>query len=86
MPCHCVFKEPEDTKCLISLHDRYVIVPTDKAPNNFVFVCTGYYYQCNSSVKLGLTNTYWAILNNSKSVISSFGINIGEHNQDVLDS
>ena len=42
----CVFKDPEVTKCLKSLHDKYVIVPTDKAPNNFVFVCKDYYHQC----------------------------------------
>jgi hypothetical protein len=31
-----VFKDQEAVKCLFSLHDRYVIVPEDKASNNIV--------------------------------------------------
>jgi hypothetical protein len=34
-----VFKDQEAVKCLSPLHDKYVIVPTDKASNNIVFVC-----------------------------------------------
>ena len=49
----CVFKDPEVTKCLKSLHDKYVIVP----PNNFV--CKDYYHQCLVN-ELGSTNTYLA--------------------------
>jgi hypothetical protein len=33
-----VFKEQEAVKCLSSLHDKYVIVPAEKASNNIVFV------------------------------------------------
>jgi hypothetical protein len=32
--------------CLSSLHDKYVIVPADKASNNIVFVCKSYYFEC----------------------------------------
>ena len=38
-----VFKDQEAVKCLSSLHDKYVIVPADKASNNIVFVCKSYY-------------------------------------------
>jgi hypothetical protein len=31
---------------LSSLHDKYVIVPADKASNNIVFVCKSYYFEC----------------------------------------
>jgi hypothetical protein len=31
-----VFKEQEAVKCLSSLHDKYVIVPVDKASSNIV--------------------------------------------------
>ena len=31
---------------LADLHDHYVIVPADKAPNNVVFVCKTYYLSC----------------------------------------
>ena len=33
-------------KCLSDLHDKYVVVPADKAANNVVFVCKSYYYEC----------------------------------------
>jgi hypothetical protein len=32
-------------KCLSSLHDKYVIVPADKASNIIVFVCKSYYFE-----------------------------------------
>ena len=32
--------------CLSSLHDKYVVVPADKASNNIVFVCKKHYYDC----------------------------------------
>ena len=41
-----VFKDQEAVKCLSSLHDKYVIVPADKASNNIVFVCKSYYFEC----------------------------------------
>ena len=41
-----VFKNPDAAKCLAKLHDKYVVVPADKAANNIVFVCKRYYYEC----------------------------------------
>jgi hypothetical protein len=41
-----VFKDQEAVKCLSSLHDKYVIVPVDKASYNIVFVCKSYYFEC----------------------------------------
>jgi hypothetical protein len=32
----CFFKDPNVAKHLSLLHDKYVIVSTDKAPNNIV--------------------------------------------------
>jgi hypothetical protein len=40
-----VFKDQEAVNCLSSLHDKYVIVPADKASNNIVFVCKSYYFE-----------------------------------------
>jgi hypothetical protein len=37
-----IFKDQEAVKCLSSLHDKYVIVPADKASNNIVFVCKSF--------------------------------------------
>ena len=80
------------SRTLKSLHDKYAIVPADKAPNNFVFVWKVYYHQCLVN-EFGSTNTYLAtalikeeILQNHKSVISAFGINIDQQNQDVSKS
>jgi hypothetical protein len=50
-----VFKDQEAVKCLSSLHDKYVIVPADKASNNIVFVCKSYYFECLIK-KLGINN------------------------------
>ena len=41
-----VFKDKDAVKCLSDLHDKYVVVPADKAANNVVFVCKSYYYEC----------------------------------------
>ena len=50
-----VFKDQEAVKCLSFLHDKYVIVPADKASNNIVFVCKSYYYECLIK-ELGIDN------------------------------
>ena len=34
-----IYKDPNVAKHLYFLHDKYVIVPADKAPNNISFVC-----------------------------------------------
>ena len=47
------FKQPtgkllqnEDVKeCLSDLHNKYVFVPADKAPNNIIIVCKRYYIE-----------------------------------------
>jgi hypothetical protein len=38
-----IFKDPNVAKHLYLLHDKYVIVSADKAPNNIVFVCKSHY-------------------------------------------
>ena len=41
-----VFSDTDVTEHLADLHNRYVIVPADKASNNVVFVCKTYYFEC----------------------------------------
>ena len=41
-----VFKDPDAHECMSSLHEKYVVVPADKASNNIVFICKSYYYMC----------------------------------------
>jgi hypothetical protein len=58
-----VFKDQEAVKCLSSLHDKYVIVPVDKASNNIVFVCKSYYFECLIK-ELGInSNTIFEFVN-----------------------
>ena len=38
-----VLKDPEVTQYLEQLHRRFVIVPIDKASNNFAFICKSFY-------------------------------------------
>ena len=34
-----VFKDPDVTETMSSTHDKYVVVPADKSPNNIVLIC-----------------------------------------------
>ena len=38
-------EDPVVSRYLEDLHDHFVIVPADKAPNN-VFICKAFYYSC----------------------------------------
>ena len=88
-----IFKDPNVVKDLASLHDRYVVVPADKDPN-MVFVCKRHYISCLIN-ELGIDNslgnptntpttlTRVEILDNHKSVLSSFGIATEESELDL---
>ena len=90
-----VFKDQEAVKCLSSLHDKYVIVPADKASNNIVFVCKSYYFECLIK-ELGINNntssntTYKStsfdkdeILANHRSFVTSLNIPSGKESEDL---
>ena len=87
-----VFKDPDAMKCLTELHDKYVVVPADKAANNFVFVCKTYYYQCLIN-ELGITKTDATyrqctfnideIMANHRSFLSEYNIKIKEDQNDL---
>ena len=74
---------------LNDLHDQFVIVPADKAPNNVVFICNAFYYSCllkelDNSDRGNASSTYQRtnlskseIFINHRSVLSSFGVNTG---------
>jgi hypothetical protein len=76
-------------------HDKYVIVPADKASNNIVFVCKSYYFECLIK-ELGMHNntssntTYKPtsfdkdeILANHSSFLTSLNIPSGEESEDL---
>ena len=86
------FKNPDVVDALSSLHDKYVVVPADKASNNIVFICKNHYLQCLTK-ELGINRTTGnpinsltsftkdEILQNHKSVLLSFGINFKENEE-----
>ena len=88
-----IFCDPEVVRELSRLHENFVIVPADKASNNYTFVCRKYYVSILIE-ELGLNSlpgnpTYnltdfsaSEVLNNHKSVLTSFGIH---PNKDKLD-
>jgi len=51
-----IFKYPNVAKHLSLLHDKYVIVSADKAPNYIVFVCKSHYIDCMTK-ELGIDNS-----------------------------
>ena len=80
------FDDPSVWECLDALHDKYVVVPADKASNNIIFVCKQYYIQClknelqinsddesNTTYSLS-TLSEEEILQNHATVLSEFGI------------
>ena len=89
-----IFKDPNVAKHLSLLHDKYVIVPADKVPNNIVFVCKSHYIDCLIK-ELGIdnslgnptytptTHTKEQILDNHRSVVCSFGISTKDEELDL---
>ena len=79
------FSDPDVVTGLSRLHENFVIVPADKASNNYTFVCKRYYVDILIE-ELGLhllpgNPTYnltdfsaSEVLDNNKSVLTSFGI------------
>ena len=88
-----IFSDPDVVRELSRLHENFVIVPADKASNNYTFVCKRHYVRILSE-ELGLNSlpgnpTYnltdfsaSEVLDNHKSVLTSFGI---ETRDDELD-
>ena len=82
---HSIFRDPDVVNELARLHESFIIVPADKASNNFTFVCRRYYFNILQE-ELGLDTlpgnptytptdfTTSEILDNHKSVLTSFGI------------
>ena len=41
-----VFDDPDVAAELPEIHEKFVVVPADKASNNIVFVCKTHYINC----------------------------------------
>jgi len=80
-----IFNDKNVVENLSDLHNKYIVVPTDKASNFIVFVCKTYYIGCLVR-ELGINNNFGdptytptslskeEAISNQKSVISSFGL------------
>ena len=89
-----ILKDPNVAKHLSYLHDKYVVVSTDKTPNNIVFVCKTHYINClinelgidnslgNSTYSL-TTITKEVILDNHRSLLCSFGMSTKDEELDL---
>ena len=89
-----IFKDPDVAKTLSTIHDKYVVVPADKAQNNIVFICKKYYIECLlSEVDQDKTNrnqTYkettlskQEIKDNHKSALSFFNVSLTDDDCDL---
>ena len=78
----------------VSIHSNFVIVPADKASNNYTFVCKRHYVDILIE-ELGLRSRHGnptynltdfsasEVLNNRKSVLTSFGIQTNNEELDL---
>ena len=84
-----IFSDPDVVTELSRLHENFVIVPADKASNNYTFVCKRYYVDILIE-ELGLhlltgnpTYNLTHFLDNHKSVLTSFGIQTTDEDLDL---
>ena len=88
-----IFRDPDVVRELSRLHENFFIVPTDKASNNYTFACKRHYvdilieelglHSLPGNLTYNLTDfSASEVLDNHKSVITSFGI---QSNSDELD-
>ena len=85
--------DPDNVKELSRLHDNFVIVPADKASNNYTFVCKIYYIDIKiEELELHLlpgNPTYnlqfsaSEVMDNNKLVLTSFGIQTNHEGLDL---
>ena len=88
-----IFRDP-DVRELSRLHENFVIVPADKASNNYTFVCKRYYvdilieelglHSLSGNPTYNLTEfSASEVLDNHKSVLTSFGIQTNNEELDL---
>ena len=89
-----VFDDPDVVAELAEIHEKFDVVPADKASNNIVFVCKTHYINCLME-ELGMSTmtgnpTYnltamskEEILQNHHSVMLTFGISLPEEDIDL---
>ena len=61
-----MFDDPDVAAELAEIHEKFVVVPADKASNNTVFVCKTHYIKClmeelGMSTMTGNPTYYWYV-------------------------
>ena len=90
-----VFDDQDVAAGLAEIHEKFVVVPADKASNNIVFVCKTHYINClmeelgTSTMTGNPTYNLTAmskeeILQNHHSVMLTFGISLPEEDIDLI--
>ena len=89
-----VFKDPGVAETLSTIHDKYVVVPANKAPTNIVLMCNKRYIDC-LKIELGLdssqgNDTYTTttlskeeIIDNHIPVLSSFYLSMKDEDYNI---
>jgi hypothetical protein len=87
-----VFSKPKEINELERLHGGFILVPTNKACNNIIFVCKDHYYNC-IIIELGINSTFGKptytptalskdeIFQTHRSVLDTFNIPINGMNE-----
>ena len=98
-PTGKVLQNADVKACLSDLHNKYVFVPADKAPNNIIIICKRYYIETLIK-ELGLDNfstttgnsTYTPcqmssedIVNTHDTFMKSFGIELSDDDKRLLE-
>ena len=89
-----IYRDPDVVHELSRLHENFVIVPADKASNNYTFVCKKHYvdilieelglHSLPGNPTYGLTDfSASEVLDNHKSVLTSFGIQTNNEELDL---
>ena len=87
------FRDPDVVHELSCLHENFVIVPVDKASNNYKFVCKRHYidilieelglHSLPGNPTYNLTASASEVLDSHKSVLTSFGIQANSEELDL---
>ena len=75
-----VLKDPEVQQCLENIHRHFVVVPIDKASNNYAFICK-YYYITKLLSEVGITgpqSTTYNLTDRTAQNIISFNKKLSE--------
>ena len=89
-----VFKDPDVAETLFTIHDKHVVLPAYKYPNNIILICKKHYIDCLKT-ELGLDSsqgdpTYTVttlskeeMIDNHMPILSSFGLSMKDEDYNL---